>query len=90
MWLLIVDAVGAMLAIALFFAALVPSKGNSINPLGGVVSIVGFAISLWVAWYALSIPREARQEWSAPQQWPSTGRSSGGGTDASPDAQGSQ
>jgi hypothetical protein len=74
---LLLSVLGIVLSLALLFAALVPSKGNAVRPIGGVVASVGLVVSLWIGWYAISIPRKSRDknpdqvQSSTQQSWPS-------------------
>lgn len=75
--IVLLSVLGIVLSLALLFAALVPSKGNAVRPIGGVVASVGLVASLWIGWYAISIPRNPSDkssdqvESTTQQSWPS-------------------
>ena len=70
-WIGLLSAIGVALSLALFFAALVPSPGNAVRPAGGVIACLGIIISLWIGWYAISIPRyEAPVPAPSESGWP--------------------
>jgi len=84
---LLLSVLGIVLSLALLFAALVPSKGNSVRPFGGAVAAVGLVLSLWIGWYAACIPRTSTDkmsdhvEASTQKAWPSVRGSTGGVVD---------
>jgi DNA uptake protein ComE-like DNA-binding protein len=54
LWMIALAGGGS--SIALTAAALAPSSGNHVQPIGGLVGIAGVVVSSWVGWYAHSVP----------------------------------
>ncbi len=55
-YLWIISLAGAGISVAVLAAALAPSPGNHVQPLGGVLGIAGLLFSLWTGWYAHFVP----------------------------------
>lgn len=55
-YLWVISLAGAGISIALLAAALAPSPGNHVQPIGGVLGTAGLFFSIWVGWYAHCVP----------------------------------
>jgi hypothetical protein len=73
-YLWVIALVGGGICIAVLAAALAPSHGNHVQPIGGVLGFAGLFLSSWIAWYARCVPTgtehvdEARARLRARQQ----------------------
>lgn len=54
LWLISLASAGAF--IALLAAALAPSPGNHVQPIGGILGTAGLLFSIWIGWYAHCVP----------------------------------
>jgi Helix-hairpin-helix motif len=48
--------IGGGICVAVLAAALAPSPGNHVQPIGGVLGSAGLLFSIWIAWYAHCVP----------------------------------
>jgi hypothetical protein len=55
-YLWIISLAGAGISIAVLAAALAPSPGNHVQPIGGVLGSAGLLFSMWIGWYAHRVP----------------------------------
>ena len=57
-YLWVISLAGAGISVAVLAAALAPSPGNHLQPLGGILGTVGLLFSVWVGWYAHCVPMD--------------------------------
>ena|ERR1017187_205681 len=55
-YLWLVSLAGAGICIGVLAAALAPSPGHHVQPVGGVLGSMGLLFSVWVGWYAHRVP----------------------------------
>ncbi len=55
-YLWLISLSGAGICIAVLAAALAPSPGHQVQPVGGVLGSLGLLFSIWIGWYASRIP----------------------------------
>lgn len=55
-YLWLIALIGTIISIATLAAALAPSPGHHVQPAGGVLGAAGLLFSMWIGWYAHSIP----------------------------------
>jgi hypothetical protein len=48
--------IGAAICIAVLAAALAPSPGHHVQPVGGVLGTAGLLFAMWIGWYAHRVP----------------------------------
>lgn len=55
-YLWLISLAGTGICIAVLAAALAPSPGNHIRPIGGVLGVPALIFSIWIGWYAHCVP----------------------------------